>query len=139
MYAVTLGGLSGRRDEAIELLDWLVAARADDQDNRLLALNDLTKLLQNSGNLVFAEQRLREALSGWERLRGQDDAHVQRVQSLGVVRPDSAAAGLVAGWNAAVPIGIALCVVGAVVVLALRRAEDAWNAASPAGSPHRAG
>ena len=55
------------------------------------------------------------------------------------VRPDSAAAGLVAGWNAAVLIGIALCVVGAVVVLALRRAEDAWSAASPAGSPPRAG
>lgn len=55
------------------------------------------------------------------------------------VRPDSAAAGLIAGWNAAVLIGIALCVVGAVVVLALRRAEDAWSAASPAGSPPRAG
>jgi len=55
------------------------------------------------------------------------------------VRPDSAAAGLVAGWNAVVLIGIALCVVGAVVVLALRRAEDAWSAASPAGSPPRAG
>lgn len=51
------------------------------------------------------------------------------------MRPDSAAAGLIAGWNAAVLIGIALCVVGAVVVLALRRAEDAWRAASPRGLP----
>jgi len=61
------------------------------------------------------------------------------VVTAAAVRPDSAAAGLVAGWNAAVLIGIALCVVGAVVVLALRRAEDAWSAASPAGSPPRAG
>jgi tetratricopeptide (TPR) repeat protein len=79
VYAVTLGGLPGRRDEAIELLDWLVAARADDPENRLLALNDLTRLLQDSGNLTLAEQRLREALSGWERLRGQDDT--QTLQS----------------------------------------------------------
>jgi hypothetical protein len=81
VYAVTLGGLPGRRDEAIELLDWLVAARADDQENRLLALNDLTRLLQNSGNLTLAEQRLREALSGWERLRGQDDAQTLQITS----------------------------------------------------------
>jgi tetratricopeptide (TPR) repeat protein len=79
LYAVALGRLPGRRDEAIELLDWLVAARADDPENRLLALNDLTRLLQDSGNLTLAEQRLREALSGWERLRGQDDT--QTLQS----------------------------------------------------------
>jgi tetratricopeptide (TPR) repeat protein len=74
LYAVALGRLPDRLDEAIELLDWLVDARADDQENRLLALNDITRLLQDSGNLALAEQRLREALSGWERLRGKDDA-----------------------------------------------------------------
>ncbi len=72
-YAVALGGLPDRLDDAIELLDRLVAARADDPENRLLALNDLTRLLQESGRLALAEQRLREALSGWERLCGQDD------------------------------------------------------------------
>ncbi|MDF3291851.1 tetratricopeptide repeat protein [Streptomyces silvisoli] len=80
-YAVALGDLPGRRDDAIELLDWLVAARADDQENRLLALNDLTRLQQHSGYLALAEQRLREALSGWERLRGQDDAQTLQIAS----------------------------------------------------------
>ncbi|MHA6617952.1 tetratricopeptide repeat protein [Pseudonocardia sp. DLS-67] len=73
-YGVALGNLPDRRDEAVELLGWLVDARADDQENRLLALNDLTRLLQDGGNLALAEQRLREGLSGWERLRGRDDA-----------------------------------------------------------------
>jgi tetratricopeptide (TPR) repeat protein len=79
LYAVALGNVPDRRDDAIELLDWLVEARADDQENRLLALNDLTRLLQDGGSLALAEQRLREALSGWERLRGQDDP-----QTLGI-------------------------------------------------------
>lgn len=39
------------------------------------------------------------------------------------VRPDGGPVGLVAGWNVAVVVGIALCVVGAVVVLLLQRAE----------------
>ncbi|GAA2596270.1 tetratricopeptide repeat protein [Streptomyces axinellae] len=81
VYAVTLGELPDRLDDAIELLDWLVAARADDQENRLLALNDLTRLLQDSGNPAPAEPRLREALSGWERLRGPDDAQTLQIAS----------------------------------------------------------
>jgi tetratricopeptide (TPR) repeat protein len=81
LYAVTLGELPDRRDDAIELLEWLVTARGDDQENRLPALNDLTRLLQDSGNLTRAEQRLREALSGWERLRGQDDAETLQIAS----------------------------------------------------------
>ena len=81
VYAVTLGALPGRRDEAVELLEWLVAARADDQENRLPALNDLTRLLQDGGHLALAEERLREALSGWERLRGQDDEQTLRIAS----------------------------------------------------------
>jgi MFS family permease len=39
------------------------------------------------------------------------------------VRPDGGPAGLVAGWNVAVVVGIAVCVAGAVVVLALQRAD----------------
>ncbi|MFE9610768.1 tetratricopeptide repeat protein [Streptomyces sp. NPDC006012] len=74
VHAVALGGQPGRRNDAVELLDWLVAARANDEENRLLALNDLTRLLQEGGHLAVAEQRLRQALAGWERLRGQDDA-----------------------------------------------------------------
>jgi tetratricopeptide (TPR) repeat protein len=73
-YAVALGEHPGRRDEAVELLGWLVDAGADAPENRLLALDDLTRLLQDGGNLALAEQRLREGLSGWERLRGRDDA-----------------------------------------------------------------
>lgn len=44
------------------------------------------------------------------------------------VRPEGTASGLVAGWNVAVLVGIGLCVLGAVVVLALRRAEARWSA-----------
>lgn len=81
-YAVTLGGLPGQRDEAIEVLEWLVDAYADGQEmSRLLALNDLTRLLQDGGRYTLAEQRLREALSGWERLRGQDDPHTLQIAS----------------------------------------------------------
>ncbi|GAA5137360.1 hypothetical protein GCM10023320_69900 [Pseudonocardia adelaidensis] len=80
-YAVALGDHPGRRDEAVELLGWLVDARADDQQNRLLALNDLTRLLQDGGELALAEQRLREGLSGWEQLRGRDDAQTLRMAS----------------------------------------------------------
>ncbi|MGW3951621.1 tetratricopeptide repeat protein [Streptomyces sp. NPDC004752] len=74
VYAVALGRKPDRRGDAVELLNWLVSARADDEGNRLLTLNDLTRLLQEGGQLVLAEQRLRQALAGWERLRGQDDA-----------------------------------------------------------------
>jgi tetratricopeptide (TPR) repeat protein len=81
LYAVALGALPDRRKDAIELLDWLVAARAGDEENRLLALNDLTRLLQDGGHLALAEQRLREALSGWERLRGQDDHQTLSIAS----------------------------------------------------------
>ncbi|MQY34585.1 hypothetical protein SRB17_25550 [Streptomyces sp. RB17] len=80
-YAAALGGLPDRRNDAIELLHWLVGARADDEENRLLALNDLTRLLQDGGHLALAEQRLREALSGWERLRGQDDDQTLSIAS----------------------------------------------------------
>ncbi|WP_329457115.1 tetratricopeptide repeat protein [Streptomyces sp. NBC_01497] len=80
-YAVALGGLPDRRNDAIELLDWLVTARAEDEENKLLALNDLTRLLQEGGHLALAEQRLREALSGWERLRGQDDDETLSIAS----------------------------------------------------------
>lgn len=73
-YAVVLGRRPDRRDDAVELLEWLVSARAGDEENRLLTLNDLTRLLQEGGHPALAEQRLREALAGWERLRGQDDA-----------------------------------------------------------------
>lgn len=48
------------------------------------------------------------------------------------VRPEGAASGLVAGWNVAALVGIALCVVGALVVLALQRAEARWSAGPPA-------
>ncbi|MEV0355708.1 tetratricopeptide repeat-containing protein [Nocardia sp. NPDC050697] len=72
-YAHALGDLPEKRGDAIELLEWLVDAGAVDLENKLLALNDLTRLLQDSGSLSRAEQRLREALSGWERLCGQDD------------------------------------------------------------------
>ncbi|GAA3229793.1 MFS transporter [Pseudonocardia petroleophila] len=50
------------------------------------------------------------------------------------VRPDAGAAGLVAGWNVAVLVGIALCVVGAVVVLLLGRAEVRRSAALEAAA-----
>jgi tetratricopeptide (TPR) repeat protein len=80
-YAVTLGALPGRENDAVELLEWLVGARADDQENRLPALNDLTRILQDGGNLARAEVWLREALSGWERLRGQDDPETLRIAS----------------------------------------------------------
>ncbi|MFF4755331.1 tetratricopeptide repeat protein [Streptomyces sp. NPDC002514] len=73
VHAVAVGREPGRLNDAVELLNWLVAARARDEENRLLTLNDLTRLLQEGGQLVVAEQRLREALAGWERLRGQDD------------------------------------------------------------------
>ncbi|MFI6360299.1 tetratricopeptide repeat protein [Streptomyces sp. NPDC050743] len=46
-----------------------------------MALNDLTRLLQGGGHLALAEQRLREALSGWERLRGQDDHQTLSIAS----------------------------------------------------------
>ncbi|MER6526467.1 tetratricopeptide repeat protein [Streptomyces sp. NPDC001508] len=74
VYAVALGRKPDRRNDAVELLAWLVSVRADDEENRLLTLNDLTRLLQEGGQPALAEQRLREALTGWERLRGQDDA-----------------------------------------------------------------
>jgi MFS family permease len=48
------------------------------------------------------------------------------------VRPDGGALGLVAGWNVAVLVGIALCVAAAVVVLLLQRAEERRSAAVPA-------
>lgn len=48
------------------------------------------------------------------------------------VRSEDTAAGLVAGWNVAVLVGIGLCVLGAVVVLALARAEARWSAAQAA-------
>ncbi|MHA6783905.1 MFS transporter [Pseudonocardia saturnea] len=53
------------------------------------------------------------------------------------VRPEGTASGLVAGWNVAVLVGIGLCVLGAVVVLALRRAEERWSAAAEAVPPAR--
>ncbi|MFH8976336.1 tetratricopeptide repeat protein [Streptomyces sp. NPDC017890] len=81
VYAVTLGKQPGRQDEAIALLEWLAAARADDQENKLLTLNDMTRLLQDGGNPGRAEEWLREALSGWERLRGQDDAQTLQIAS----------------------------------------------------------
>ncbi|MFC5954933.1 tetratricopeptide repeat protein [Streptomyces pratens] len=81
VYAVALGEQPGRQDEAVALLEWLAAARADDQENRLLTLNDLTRLLQDGGNPARAEEWLREALSGWERLRGQDDAQTLQIAS----------------------------------------------------------
>ncbi|WP_217142502.1 tetratricopeptide repeat protein [Streptomyces sp. AC627_RSS907] len=81
VYAVALGGNPGRQDEAVALLEWLAAARAGDQENRLLTLNDLTRLLQDGGNPARAEEWLREALSGWERLRGQDDPQTLQIAS----------------------------------------------------------
>ncbi|WP_399892057.1 tetratricopeptide repeat protein [Streptomyces sp. BBFR51] len=81
VYAVALGEQPGRQDEAVELLEWLAAARADDQENKLLTLNDLTRILQDGGNPARAEEWLREALSGWERLRGQDDAQTLQIAS----------------------------------------------------------
>jgi tetratricopeptide (TPR) repeat protein len=74
-YAVVLGDLPDRCDDAIELLEWLAAVRVDDPGNRLLTLNDLGRLLQDSGRLARAEEVLRDALAGWERHRGQDDPH----------------------------------------------------------------
>lgn len=53
------------------------------------------------------------------------------------VRPEGGAAGLVAGWNVAVLVGIALCVLGAVVVLALARAEARWSGVEQVASPAR--
>ncbi|MFE5208234.1 tetratricopeptide repeat protein [Streptomyces sp. NPDC056600] len=81
LHAVGLGARADRRDDAVELLDWLVAARAADEETRLTALNDLAGLLRESGSLPLAEQRLREALSGWERLRGQDHDETLRTAS----------------------------------------------------------
>ncbi|WP_077798667.1 tetratricopeptide repeat protein [Streptomyces sp. JHA26] len=81
VYAVTLGEEPGRQDEAVALLEWLAAARADDQENRLLTLNDLTRILQDGGNPARAEEWLREALAGWERLRGQDDEQTLQIAS----------------------------------------------------------
>lgn len=80
-YALALGALPDRREDAVELLEWLVTARADDQEKRLLALNDLTRLLQDGGSPARAEVRLREALYGWERLRGQDDPRTLQTAS----------------------------------------------------------
>lgn len=88
-YAVALGNHPDRRDEAVELLGWLVDAGADGQENRLLALNDLARLLREGGDLARAEGRLREALSGWERLRGRDDAEtLETATDLGKVLLD---------------------------------------------------
>lgn len=79
LWAVALGRLPDRRGDAVDLLTWLVDSAGAEPERRLLALNDLTRLLQDEGGFVRAEQRLREALSGWERLRGQDDE-----QTLGI-------------------------------------------------------
>ncbi|WP_226030102.1 tetratricopeptide repeat protein [Streptomyces hyderabadensis] len=79
VYAVALGEQPDRQEDAIALLEWLAAARTDDQPNRLLTLNDLTRLLQDGGNPARAEEWLREALAGWERLRGQDDPQTLQI------------------------------------------------------------
>jgi tetratricopeptide (TPR) repeat protein len=80
-YAVQLGEVPEKVGDAIDLLDWLVAVRENDPENRLLTLNDLTRLHQDSGNLGVAEGRLREALAGWERLRGPDDVQTLKIAS----------------------------------------------------------
>ncbi|MER5262702.1 tetratricopeptide repeat protein [Actinosynnema sp. NPDC002837] len=80
-YAVALGEVPERRSDAIDLLEWLVGVRRNDLENRLLTLNDLTRLHQDEGNLVVAERWLREALSGWERLRGPDDLQTVGIAS----------------------------------------------------------
>jgi tetratricopeptide (TPR) repeat protein len=95
-YAVVLGEVLQRRDDAIELLEWLAAVRVDDPGNRLLTLNDLSRLLQDSGRLARAEEVLRDALAGWERHRGQDDPNtLSAANNLAIVlihlgRPDEA-------------------------------------------------
>ncbi|TQS46842.1 tetratricopeptide repeat protein [Cryptosporangium phraense] len=81
LYAVTIGDDPDRRDDAVQLLSWLADARADDPENRLLTLNDLTRLLADAGELAVAEQRLREALTGWEDLRGRDDPQTLTIAS----------------------------------------------------------
>jgi tetratricopeptide (TPR) repeat protein len=81
LHALELGARADRRDDAVELLGWLVVARAADEEKRLATLNDLAALLREAGDFPLAEQRLREALSGWERLRGQDHDETLRAAS----------------------------------------------------------
>jgi tetratricopeptide (TPR) repeat protein len=95
-YGVVLGEQPGERERAIELLKWLAAARRDDPENRMLTLNDLSRLLQDARRLEEAEEVLRDALAGWERLRGQDDPNtLSAANNLAIVlvdlgRPDEA-------------------------------------------------
>jgi tetratricopeptide (TPR) repeat protein len=78
-YAVALGELPERRNDAIDLLEWLAAVRADDPATLLPTLNDLSRLLDDAGRPARAEEVLREALAGWERHRGQDDENTLAV------------------------------------------------------------
>ncbi|WP_161501083.1 tetratricopeptide repeat protein [Embleya scabrispora] len=80
-YAVAVGAVPGRTDDAVELLTWLVGARTDDEENRLAVLDDLTRLLQDGGRPVPAERWLREALSGWTRLPGPSDPRPLQIAS----------------------------------------------------------
>jgi tetratricopeptide (TPR) repeat protein len=97
LYAVELGELPERRDDAIDLLEWLARVRADvDVANWLLTLNDLSRILQDYGHPARAEPVLRDALSGWERHRGQNDPETLKIaNNLAMVlieldRPDEA-------------------------------------------------
>jgi tetratricopeptide (TPR) repeat protein len=95
-YAVALGELPERRNDAIDLLEWLAAVRADDPATLLPTLNDLSRLLDDAGRPARAEQVLREALAGWERHRGQDDPNTLSIANnlatvlLDLGRPDEA-------------------------------------------------
>jgi tetratricopeptide (TPR) repeat protein len=72
-YAVALGELPDYRANAIDLLEWLADVRLDDEESRLSILADLTRLLEADGRYERTEQRLADALAGWQRLRGPDD------------------------------------------------------------------
>ncbi|GLY47275.1 tetratricopeptide repeat protein [Lentzea sp. NBRC 102530] len=95
LYAVEIATKPERLAEAVELLEW-VADHCDDEEVRLPALNDLTRLLQDNGHPKTAEPRLREALSGWERLRGQNDDQTLKIATnlahvlMDLGRPDEA-------------------------------------------------
>ncbi|MDI6104087.1 tetratricopeptide repeat protein [Actinoplanes sp. NEAU-A12] len=72
-YALILADEPADRKQAIELLEWLSDVRLGDPAKRLPVLNDLSRVLQDAGHLSDAEETYRQALSGWERLRGQND------------------------------------------------------------------
>jgi len=77
-YAVMLATDAKHRATSVKLLEWLVGAWAAEPEKRVLALNDLSRVLDEAGQPARAEPCHREALAAWERLRGQNDENTLR-------------------------------------------------------------